>query len=264
VSATAATSPSVIDSAGLMTVSLPAGAPRRLKEMWPAEVAAVLRADSRLLVPVGATEAHGAHLPFGCDTLIVERLADDLSAQTGILRAPTLEYGVNAPHQTPPIGGAGARKKTLHRLLNDLLAAWEGGGVTEFVLLTAHAHDPHQEALATVVTAAARVRVVDVFAVDVSDLLDGQHGPMHGDEVDTSLLLHLAPALVRLDRATDYMVERETLRRFRQRRLPAPPTTTSVGRPSRASAEKGRLIYERILSRIATRVLGVELPTVAG
>src|SRR3712207_7184236 len=76
---------------------------------------------------------------------------------------------------------------SLHRLLNDLLDAWEDTGIYEFILLTAHGHDPHQEALATVITTDARVRVVDIFAIDVADLLEGQTEPMHGDEVDTSI-----------------------------------------------------------------------------
>ena len=56
-----------------------------------------LRERPTLIVPVGTTEQHGPHLPLGCDTIIVEHLADDLSAEFGILRAPTVEYGVHAP-----------------------------------------------------------------------------------------------------------------------------------------------------------------------
>ena len=244
-----------------MTLALPEGRPRRLKEMTPPQVAAVLATDARLLVPVGSHEAHGDHLPFGCDTIIVERLADDLSSQFGILRAPTIEYGVTGPGRVPVLGAAGLRKKTLHRLLNDLVAAWEGCGVDEFILLTAHAYDPHQEALATVITARARVRVVDLFAVELGDLLEGQIEPMHGDEVDTSLLLHLAPELVHPEAAQDYMVERDTLRRFRRNAVMTMrgPTGT-LGRPSLASAAKGQLLYERIRSRIAERVLARGAP----
>jgi creatinine amidohydrolase len=235
--------------------------------MTPAEVAAVLRTDPRLILPVGALDAHGPHLPLGTDLLLVDRLADDLSALSGVLRAPTVAYGVNAPAPRPTPGAAALRKKTLHRLLNDLLNAWEEGGVDEFVLLTTHQQDAHQEALATVVTVRARVRVVDVLGVDVADLLSGQEGPMHADEVDTSLLLHLAPAAVRAAAARDNMVERETLRRFRDGRLPArrpsadPP---AFGRPTLATAETGARIYARLLERVATRVLGAAAPAPAG
>lgn len=238
-----------------------------MRELTPAEVAAALRADPRLLVPVGALDAHGPHLPLGTDTLIVDRLADDLSAASGVLRAPTVEYGVNSPTSAGVSGAATLRKKTLHRLLNDLLDAWEEGGVDEFVLLTAHRADAHQEALATVVTTRARVRVVDVLGVDVCDLLDGQDEAMHGDEVDTSLLLHLAPDVVRAGAARDNMVPREALRRFRAGRRPragarADGEPLSLGRPSLASAGKGARIYARLLDRIGTRVLGASLEAI--
>jgi creatinine amidohydrolase len=238
-----------------------AGTPRRVEDLTPAEVALVLRADPRLLVPVGALEAHGPHLPLGTDTLLADRFADDLSALSGVLRAPTVTYGINAAGPPAP-GTATLRKKTLHRLLNDLLNAWEDGGVDEFILLTTHQQDPHLEALATVVTTRARVRVVDVLGVDVSDLLEGQEGPMHGGEVDTSLLLHLAPELVRARMARDNMAPRETLRRYRtgrRTREAGDERAPVFGRPSLASAEKGARIYARLLERVATRVLGVAL-----
>jgi creatinine amidohydrolase len=244
------------------------GAPRRVHELTPAEVGAALRADPRLIVPVGALDAHGPHLPLGTDTLVADRLADDLSAVSGVLRAPAVTYGVNAVVPRPAPGAAALRKKTLHRLLNDLLNAWEDGGVDEFILLTTHQQDAHQEALATVVTTRARVRVVDVLGVDVSDLLAGQDGPMHADEVDTSLVLHLAPALVRPGAVGDNMPPREVLRRFRAGRRPArgsaPEAAPVYGRPSLASAETGARIYARLLERVATRVLGVAATPAAG
>jgi creatinine amidohydrolase len=194
-------------------------------------------------------------MPLGCDTLIVERIADDLSAEFGVLRAPTLEYGVNVATEREFPGNASLRRKTLHRALNDLLDSWESTGFREFILLTAHEHDPHLEALSTVVTSGARVRVVDIFQVDFSDLLEGQTEPMHGDEVDTSLLLYLAPKLVAQDLAEDYMMSRDELRRYRRGWLRVPKGSPgSIGRPRLASAAKGMAIYQRIRSRIAERV----------
>ena len=120
----------------------PTGTPRRIKQMRPDEVAAAISADPRLIIPVGTCEQHGRHLPLGCDTMIVEHLADDLSAEFGVCVAPTLEYGVNVDTERGFPGNASLRKKTLHRMLNDLLDTWESTGVLEFILLTAHEHDP--------------------------------------------------------------------------------------------------------------------------
>lgn len=234
---------------------LPSAKPLRLKELVPSELTTAIEADRRLIIPVGTCEQHGPHLPLGSDTLIVDRLADDLSAEFCVVRAPTVEYGVNSTTERVFPGNGSVRKKTLHRVLNDLLDSWEASGFEEFILLTAHGHDPHQEALATVITKSARVRVVDIFAVRVADLLEGQSEPMHGDEVDTSILLHIAPHLVRMELAEDYMISREALRKYRRGWLRVPKGSSgSIGRPSLASAAKGRAIYDRIRSRIRERI----------
>jgi creatinine amidohydrolase len=232
--------------------------PLHLKVLTPEAVRVALARDSRLLVPVGTCEQHGPHLPLGCDTIIVEHLADDLSGAFGLLRAPTVEYGVNTVTKRPYSGNASVRRKTLHRWMNDLLGSWEDGGVSAFVILTAHGHDPHQEALSTLRTRRARIFTVDVFALDFTGHLDDPAGPMHGGELDTSLLLHLAPHLVRMDLAQDFVLPQRQRARYRRGATGALPAVSpgSLGRPSLASAEKGARLYKMIYDCLATRVLG--------
>jgi creatinine amidohydrolase len=235
--------------------------PLRIKEMLPADIATAIDTDPRLIVPIGTCEQHGPHLPLGCDTIIVEYLADELSAEFGVLRAPTLEYGVNVETERRFAGNASLRKKTLHRALNDLIDTWESTGIREFILLTAHEHDPHLEALATVITSGARVRVVDIFGMAFRDLLEGQTEPMHGDEVDTSLILYIAPELVRMDMAEDYMMSRDELRRYRRGWLRIPKGSPgSIGKPRLATREKGQALYDRIRARVRERVFLTTVP----
>jgi creatinine amidohydrolase len=223
--------------------------------MRPSQVRALLARDQRLIVPVGTCEQHGPHMPLGSDTIIVERLADDFSAEFQVLRAPTVEYGVNVTTEREYAGNASVTRKTLHRMLNDLVSAWEASGIREFILLTAHEHDPHLEAISTIITTEARVRAVDVFGIDFRDLLEGQGEPMHGDEVDTSLMLHLAPHLVAQELAQDYMMSRDEVRRYRRGWLKVPAGSPgSIGKPSLASAAKGQAIYERIRAAVRQRV----------
>lgn len=223
--------------------------------MRPADVAAAAAADPRLIVPVGTCEQHGPHLPLGCDSIIVEQVADDLSAEFGVLRAPLLEFGVNTPTERQYPGAASLRRKTLHRALNDLLDSWESSGIREFILLTAHEHDPHLDALATVITSGARVRVMSLFDVAIADLLHGESEPIHGGEADTSLLLFLAPDMVRMELAHDYTMATSERRRYRKGWFRVPEGCHgSVGQPSLASSEKGRLLYERIHARVRERV----------
>jgi len=84
---------------------------------------------------------------------------------------------------------------------------------------------------------------------------------MHGDEVDTSLLLYIAPDLVDMGQAQDYMMSREEVRRYRRGWLKVPSASPgSIGRPTLASAEKGRAIYERIYTKIRDRVFRAPPP----
>jgi creatinine amidohydrolase len=130
--------------------------------------------------------------------------------------------------------------------------------VDPFIILTAHGHDPHQEALSTLRTRRARVFTVDVFALDFTEFLEDPAGPTHGGELDTSLMLHLAPELVRMDLAQDFPLTPRQVARYRRRAAGSVPAMSpgSVGRPTLASAEKGARLYKMIHDRIATRVLG--------
>ena len=219
--------------------------------MTPGAVGERLRVRPTLIVPVGTTELHGPHLPLGCDTIIVERLADDLSAIYGLIRAPTLEYGVHAPVRPFP-GGAALRRRTLHRVMNELIESWEeGAGVQEFMILTAQSSEAHLEALSTIRTEEATVQVVDIFGLEFGPLLERQ-APIQGGELDTSLMLYLAPHLVHMEFARDFELTPNVLARYRpgQTRYLPVGSPGSVGYPSLASAQKGERLYTFILDRL--------------
>ncbi len=232
--------------------------PLLLKYLAPPEIALHLRRDPRLIIPVGTTEQHGPHLPLGCDTTIVERLSDDLSREFSVLRAPTIEYGVNAASLVPSPGAATLSGKTLHRVMNDLIGSWEAGGFEQFVIITAHGQEPHQEALCTIHTRHATVRTVDIFAVPLEGLSADSELPSHGGELDTSLLLFVDAELVDLERAIDYSPSKVTIGRYNRGSSAGIPKDSpgSLGHPHMASTDKGRRLYHYIYERIATRVFG--------
>ena len=231
-------------------------APTSLDEMSWIDVAAHMARDTRLIVPVGALEQHGPHLPLGANILITRRIAATLAREFDVLRAPTFNYGVNVPTERAYAGTASIARKTLHRAFNELLHSWEAHGVTEFIVLTGHRHEPHLEALATLVTARARVRVVHLWDVPIDDLLDLQSGAEHGGEAETSMMLFLYPELVRMDRVRDFPMTAAQVRKYLRGRLPVPPPGGAgvVGFPSAASAEKGERIFQRMLQAIRDAV----------
>jgi creatinine amidohydrolase len=227
--------------------------PLRLKGLSPERVAAAIAADPRLIIPIGTNDPYGPHLPLGADSIIVDRLADDLSTEFGVLRAATVEYGASdeAAHGPPRAGSV--RKKTLHLLLNDLLLSWERAGIREFILLTYNGDDAHREALATVLTLEARVRVVDARAPTSVEAIGETSA--RGGEADTSLILYLAPELVDMRLAKDYTPEVRVRRRKLRRREQGANGKDASADPSRATRERGESLYELVRQRIGERIL---------
>lgn len=241
-------------------------APVRLLELTWREAAGRIRRDPRLLVPVGTILQHGPHLPLGTDTMIVTRLAEALSARHGVLLAPTLPYGAASDRDGEYAGSAPIRGKTLHRTLNELVSSWGSHGVEEFVLLTTHGYGPHLQALATVASETSRVRAVDLHAIDLSEFLACGHGSEHAGELATSLMLHLAPELVRTDAIEDVELDPEAVARLREGEEPVPRPGSSgvVGHPSRASADKGRRVFEHLVAFLGERVFAPRAPATGG
>ena len=225
-----------------------------LTDLTPAEVEDYLKRDQRLIVPVGACDQYGPHLPFGTSTLIAEAFATSLSHDFNVLRAAAVPYGVNVGSDRAFAGATSLREMTLHSLLNDLLAGWEDDGFTEFILLTIHDYDSHVEAMATVTLAQARVRAIELVNIDLSTILESAPGPQHGGETVTSLMLHLYPEKVKMEQAVDFVPTDRIVSTLR--RLPRIPADSpgSLGQPTLASADKGRRLYEHIYEKIRTRV----------
>lgn len=238
-------------------IAEPAADPRplRLDRLpWP-QVAERLRGDPRLLLPVGTLLQHGPHLPLSTDSVIATRLAEELAWRQGVLLAPTLTYGVSSRREAGYAGTASLEQKTLRRVLNDLIGAWEQQGVQEIYLLTAHGYGPHISAIAAVVSDEARIRAIDLHSADLTHLLD-DGAPEHAGEMETSLMLHYAPDLVRRDAIRDARVSREQLTELTVGEEPVPPpgSAGTVGTPSLASSEKGRRIHAHLVQLFGNRL----------
>ena len=100
--------------------------------------------------------------------------------------------------------------------------------------------------------------MIDVFSLDFGPLLERPGAPIQGGELDTSLLLYLAPSWSGWSWPRTSRSRPTMLRRYRpghSRRLPE-GSPGSVGFPSLASAQKGELLYRFILDRISSCLTG--------
>jgi len=165
------------------------------------------------LLPVGAVEQHGPHLPLSTDAVIAEEIAHRAAAlvpeDLPLLVLPTMAVGKSNEHIDFP-GTLTLSTRTLHDLWLELGESVARAGLRKLVLLNAHGGQPQ---IMEIVCRELRV-TRRMFAVAANwwslGLPEGlvppeeqRHG-IHGGTVETSMMLHLRPALVNMAEARDF------------------------------------------------------------
>jgi creatinine amidohydrolase len=209
---------------------------------WP-EVAGYLKANKRLIVPIGTCEQHGGHLPLNTDTLVAEKVAEYLSSETGVMVAPTLSYGVNLPCDRRFAGTCSTTKELLAAFLGSILQWWREQGFARFFLLSAHGDPFHIEALKTIDP--ATVRVLELYAFDMTALLEKQQGPRHACEAETSVMLYLYPEKVQKQAMQDFETPFAEFAPYlmHEKTEAIKGSPGNQGYPSYASAAKGKKLF---------------------
>jgi creatinine amidohydrolase len=235
----------------------------QLADMTWKDVQEYLESSDALIVPLGTCEQHGLHLPLSTDTLIAEAFARRISDECGVPLAPTLPYGVNLPCDRFMSGTAGLSFDGLRLALSDLLSDWARQGFRRFFVVTAHGcatdgfgfahHEAIKDAALSFITErGCSVSILFPYWCQMGDLLTAQTGVEHAGEVETSLALHLFGERVRLALAEGGPPEGEESRyaAFPEGVALGPPPegrSGAEGSPGSASAEKGKLLFERCL-----------------
>jgi creatinine amidohydrolase len=212
----------------------------KLGDLTWKEVAKRLEIERRLIVPVGTCEQHGPHLPLSSDTLVAERIAAYLSAETGILVAPTIHYGVNLPCDSGFAGTCSTTKELLRDYVRSILDWWKAQGFERFFLLSAHGDPHHVEALCAADPEAAKA--LELYDFDMTAVLEKQQGGRHACEAETSVMMHLFPTKVRRAEIRDFDIPFPDFKPylFHEKTEPIAGAPGHLGYPSSASAEKGR------------------------
>jgi creatinine amidohydrolase len=224
---------------------------------WPEAGDAAAALDA-VLIPVGAIEQHGPHLPLAVDTRICEAVALGVSALTGVPVIPTLSYGVSGSHGDFA-GTVALRPETLINVVEDVVDSLHDRGIRQFVLLNGHiwnngALDVSAEKL-RVRHRDARVRALGYVTMYPGPEVDGHvrygRGLMHANFFETSVMLHLHPELVRMDRATSHV----DVDSFWDYRMDQVSETGVWGRDvAEANAAHGRAEFDRCVLTTARAV----------
>lgn len=238
---------------------------RRLAELSGPAFAGAIGPDSIVVLPTGAVEHHGAHLPLATDLLMAAELAErvvDAAAATGIDAwvLPPLGFTKSDEHAWAP-GTVWMSADTLLAVLRDIGASLAAGGVRTLVLY--NGHGGNTALLNVALRELRRLSGLRTFLVGVAvPSGDGVEGPdelgfgIHGGWGETSLLMHLRPELV--DPTAFVRAVPDRLAGFQRVGFAGKPVQFGwlssdfeggvIGDPTGSSAEAGERIATRIVA----------------
>jgi creatinine amidohydrolase len=207
------------------------------------------------VLPVGATEQHGSHLPTGTDTLLAAHVAEVAAEQTQDVVLPPLAYGCSLGHTDRWPGTLSLHPTTMTAAVVEIGRWVHASGFRKLVIVNGHATNgpPCQSAILQLrhELPDLRPRFVSIFDLTpaIAERYTEDAPDFHANEAETSMLLHLADSLVQLDRAVDEADR--TVDRVLSYPMPAVTASGVVGTPSTASAARGADLLEQLVEALA-------------
>ncbi|MBT6210585.1 MAG: creatininase family protein [Woeseia sp.] len=209
-----------------------------------------------VILPVGATEQHGLHLPTGVDTLSAVAIAEGVSAITGIPVLPSMAYGCSLGHSKKWPGTLPLRPETLSKIISELTEWIYSAGFTRLLILNGHVTNfaplrcGLENVRADIPEMKISLRSIWELTQEVKDFYEQDAGDnWHANNAETSLMLHLRPDLVEMDKAQDepnrsencffsYTVDKESI-------------CGGVGAPSEGNEGQGKFILESCIENLS-------------
>jgi creatinine amidohydrolase len=226
--------------------------PVRLENLpWP-EIAPLRDQNGGLLLlPLGATEQHGPHLPINTDTLIAESTCWYASAKTNVPVLPVLPYTVSVGHTAKWPGTFSLWHETFIAALRQISTWIVATGWKRLLLVNSHFGND-----ASIRVAIDQIRLAHIGSLHIAagntfnltrsiwDYFTSDAEDLHANKAETDLLLFLAPELVRIEQIQDDP-DRTSNSVFSY-----PVAQTSIngvtGAPSAATVEQGKRLFHEI------------------
>ncbi|MCX8082260.1 MAG: creatininase family protein [bacterium] len=228
---------------------------KEIKEMQPFEV---------VVLPWGSCEPHNLHLPYGCDTISVEKIgligaekARKKGAKVVVL--PAIPIGVNTSGMEFPLV-LNFNPTTQLTMLKDIIDCLEKHNIYKLIIMNGHGGNDFKWMARELY---GKTRVV-IFVLNwweltqdiVEKVCDDKSGE-HGNESETSWFMYLCPELVHLEWADEGKVKEPVLNSLKNQEvwMPRPwhllTVNSGYGNPKKATPEKGKVIFDETTDRIA-------------
>jgi creatinine amidohydrolase len=228
------------------------------------EVKEAANDDSVVILPVGSVEEHGDHLPLCTDSLQPEYVASEVSKKTGCLILPPLRYGVCTSARNFP-GTISIKFDSLYRIIRDILAELTRNGFYKVIVLSGHAGQSHMVALRLAAQNVIlrnentkpkkKIRVMVLSDYDFAYELKGKYSISekdgHAGTIETSRIMAIEPALLKgKGKESHPDMPRFEIVAHPEKYFPE----GVIGDPTAASSERGRMINEYVIKKVAELV----------
>lgn len=217
-----------------------------------------LKKSRTLIIPFGTVEAHGAHLPLNTDTLIIREAVRKAAEKTGVYMAPPVQYGVCTSTGQHP-GTIGITAETLRRLSADIVRDAYRKGLRNFILISGHGGSLHVSAMKeSAEVLKEELDGIKIAALSIYEILGKEAGEIaetkndsHAGEIETSLVLYLAPRLVKGTSKEEYpALPKPVVVKDKVRYWPG----AVWGDPGKATVEKGERIFNIMVKSVCDLV----------
>ncbi len=217
-----------------------------------------------VILPLGAVEEHGSHLPLCTDSIQPEHVAQKVAERTGALIAPPIRYGFCSSTRNFP-GTITISFDTLRSLVYDILSEFARNEIKNMVVLSGHAGSAHMAALRLAANKVVNEHDVNIMVLsdyDIAYELLGKDATVPPDDghsglIETSRVMAIREELVKgegvlgKNRPPKFMVVKDPEKHF---------PSGVMGDPRNASKEKGKEINDYIVGELVKLVEGMGKP----
>lgn len=221
------------------------------------------------ILPWGATEAHNYHLPYSADVIESENIsvaAAEKAFNNGakVIVLPTIPYGVNTGQADIKLD-MNIYPSTQATILNDLIEVLNRQNIKKLLIVNGHGGNDFKPILREL-----GLKYPNMFlsfcnwftALPKENYFE--HNGDHADEMETSLLLHLAPNLVLpLNEAGNGHAKKIKIKGIQEgwawteRKWSRVSVDTGIGNPTKATKEKGEKYFNDVVDKIAQLIIEI-------